>query len=81
MMNQVLPVGVMLRGIRLGFPVHELPADGVIGIHGAWREFLFGLLKGDQQHIGLYICEVKRAHASLPGCLQIRPASSFATIE
>jgi len=35
MVNQVLPVGVMLRGIRLGLPVHELPADGVIGIHGA----------------------------------------------
>jgi len=35
MVNQVLSISVMLRGIRLRLPVHELPADGVIGIHGA----------------------------------------------
>ena len=28
MVNQVLPVGVMLRGICLGLPVHEIPTDG-----------------------------------------------------
>ncbi len=59
MVNKVLPVSVMLRRIRLGLPVHELPADGVIGIHGARRELLFGLLKGDQQHIGLDVSEVE----------------------
>jgi hypothetical protein len=74
MVNQVLPVSVMLRCIRLGLLMHELPADGVIGVHSARRELLLGLLKGDQQHIGLYVSEVKRTHTGLPSGLQIGSA-------
>lgn len=58
MANQVLPVGVVLGGVGLGFPVQQLPADGVIRIHGAGGELLLRLLEGHQQGIGLDVGKV-----------------------
>ena len=64
--------------------MQQFPADRVISIHGTRRKLLFCLLKGDEQSIGFYFREVKRAHTGLPcrlkGCLSKRRLDLFDAI-
>lgn len=59
MVDQVLPLAARLACLRLGLPVQQLSAYGIVLIHRAGRKFLLGLLERDQSRDGLNPGKVK----------------------
>ena len=63
MMYQVLSCVAILCRVRLRFPVQKFTADGIIGIHSAWRELPLCFLEGNKGGISFDIAEVKHPYS------------------